>query len=54
MTKEEWYKQIFSRLNNSKFRSSFHLKQKDIDYINEKGMETASRFCEFKTGFFFQ
>ena len=21
----------------SKFRSSFHLKQKDIDYINEKG-----------------
>ena len=53
MTKEEWYKQLFSRLNNSKFRSSFHLKQKDIDYINEKGMETASRFCEFKTGFFF-
>lgn len=40
MTKEEWYKQLFSRLNNSKFRSSFHLKQKDIDYINEKGMET--------------
>lgn len=40
MTKEEWYKQLFSRLNNSKFRSSFHLKQKDINYINEKGMET--------------
>ena len=38
MTKEEWYKQLFSRLNNSKFRSSFHLKQKDIDYINEKGI----------------
>ena len=37
MTKDEWYKQLFERLNNSKFRSSFHLKQKDIDYINEKG-----------------
>ena len=36
MTKDEWYKQLFERLNNSKFRSSFHLKQKDIDYINEK------------------
>ena len=24
----------------SKFRSSFHLKQKDIDYINEKGLDT--------------
>lgn len=40
MTKEEWYKQLFERLANSKFRSSFHLKQKDIDYINEKGMDT--------------
>ena len=37
MTKDEWYKQLFERLNNFKFRSSFHLKQKDIDYINEKG-----------------
>ena len=36
MTKEEWYKQLFERLGNSEFRSSFHLKQKDIDYINEK------------------
>ena len=39
MTKDEWYKQLFERLDNSKFRSSFHLKQKDIDYINEKGLE---------------
>ena len=37
MTKDEWYRQLFERLDNSKFRSSFHLKQKDIDYINEKG-----------------
>ena len=40
MTKEEWYQQLFERLGNSKFRSSFHLKQKDIDYINEKGLDT--------------
>lgn len=39
MTKEEWYAQLFKRLGNSKFRSSFHLKQKDIDYINEKGLD---------------
>ena len=37
MTKDEWYRQLFERLDNSKFRSSFHLKQKDIEYINEKG-----------------
>ena len=36
MTKNEWYKQLFERLDNSKFRSSFHLKQKDIDYIKRK------------------
>ena len=40
MTKEEWYAQLFEELGNSKFRSSFHLKQKIIDYINEKGMDT--------------
>lgn len=40
MTKDEWCKQLFERLDNSKFRNSFHLKQKDIDYINEKGLDT--------------
>ena len=35
MTKDEWYKQLFERLENSRFRSRFHLKQKDIDYIHE-------------------
>lgn len=40
MTKEEWYKQLFERLENSKFRSSFHLKEKDKDYIEEKGLAT--------------
>ena len=39
MTKEEWYTQLFDRLGKSKFRSRFHLKQKDIDYINEKGLD---------------
>lgn len=40
MTKEEWYKQLFEHLANSQFRSSFHLKQRDIDYINAKGLDT--------------
>ena len=39
MTKEEWFAQLFDHLEHSKFRSSFHLKQRDIDYINEKGMD---------------
>ena len=46
MTKEEWYQYLFERLSNSKFRSSFHLKQKDIDYINEKGLETIKKHAE--------
>ena len=40
MTKDEWYKQLFERLENSRFRSRFHLKQNDIDYIHEKGLDT--------------
>ena len=30
---------LFLALEKSKFRNSFHLKKKDIDYINEKGMD---------------
>lgn len=30
--------QILYRLKNSKFRSSFHLKAKDFDYIEKKGI----------------
>jgi len=30
---------IIENLSKSKFRSSFHLKEKDIAYINEKGIE---------------
>ena len=46
MTKEEWYNQLFERLANSKFRSSFHLKQKDIDYINEKGLDVIKQHAQ--------
>ena len=46
MTKEQWYKQLFERLGKSKFSSSFYLKQKDIDYINEKGLETIRKHAE--------
>lgn len=46
MTKEEWYKQLFERLENSKFRSSFHLRQKDKVYIEEKGLATIRRHAE--------
>lgn len=31
---------ILNSLSRSKFRSSFHLTNKDISYINEKGMDT--------------
>ena len=40
MTKDEWYKQLFEHLGNSKFRSSFRLGQKEIDYIHDKGLDT--------------
>lgn len=46
MTKDEWYRQLFEKLDNSKFRSSFHLKQKDIDYINQKGLDTIRQHAE--------
>ena len=46
MTKYEWYAQLFERLDNSRFRSSFHMKQKDIDYINEKGLDTIRKHAE--------
>lgn len=34
------------KLSKSKFRSSFHLKTKDIAYIDEKGMDTVRRHAE--------
>ena len=41
MTKEEWYQQLFERLENSKYRSRFHLTRADIDYIQAKGLDKA-------------
>lgn len=46
MTKDEWYKQLFERLENSRFRSRFHLKQNDIDYIHEKGLDTIRKHAK--------
>ena len=34
------YKNILNKLSLSKFRNSFHLKKKDIEYINNKGIDT--------------
>ena len=36
-------KYLFERLSKSKFRSSFSLKEKDINYINEKGLDTIKK-----------
>ena len=47
MTKDEWYAQLFERLGNSKFRSSFHLKEKDKEYVREKGLETMLQKGDF-------
>ena len=34
------YTKIIYKLQKSKFRNSFHLKEKEINYINKKGMLT--------------
>ena len=39
-------KLILERLKLSKFRASFHLKQKDFEYIETKGIETIERHCK--------
>ena len=37
---------ILEKLSQSKFRSSFKLKLKDIDYINQKGLDTIKRHAQ--------
>ena len=37
---------LFERLAESKFRSSFHLSSKDVDYIREKGLELIRSHAE--------
>lgn len=34
---------VLNRLSKSKFRSSFHLKDKDIKYIDDKGIDTIEK-----------
>lgn len=34
------FEDLFQRLSHSDFRSRFHLKEKDLQYIQEKGMDT--------------
>lgn len=41
--KEQWFHDLFERLGRSKFRSSFHLDEKDIAYIDKKGMDTIKK-----------
>ncbi|MBQ2732925.1 MAG: DUF4186 domain-containing protein [Clostridia bacterium] len=33
-------KEALERLANSKFRSSFHLRKRELDYVHEKGIDT--------------
>lgn len=39
MRSDEDIKAVLFRLSKSKFRSSFHLKDRDIQYINDKGLD---------------
>ena len=41
-TKDE----AFARLARSRFRSRFHLSEKELSYIDEKGLETIRSHCE--------
>lgn len=36
----------FAKLNKSKFRSSFHLSNKDFKYIDDKGIDTIRSHCK--------
>lgn len=40
---EDRVEKILDSLSKSKFRSSFHLKAKDINYIDEKGFENIKK-----------
>ena len=37
---QDQFYDLFTRLSRSNFRSRFHLKEKDLQYIQEKGMDT--------------
>ena len=37
--------EALGRLERSKFRSSFHLKERDFEYMEQKGIETIEKHC---------
>ena len=39
-TEEEWFADLFQRLSKSNFRSKFKLSQKELTYMDEKGLDT--------------
>ena len=39
MQQDVYSEKIFDALSRSKFRSKFHLREKDIEYINQKGID---------------
>ena len=49
MTEEEFINNQLQALSKSKFRSGFKLKEKEKEYIKEKGMDTIEkqRKCNF-------
>ena len=40
------YNDILNKLSKSKFRNSFHLRSKDIKYINDKGLDVIRKHAE--------
>ena len=43
MTEEEFINNQLQALSKSKFRSGFKLKEKEKEYINEKGLDTIEK-----------
>ena len=46
MTEEEWLKQLFEGLSRSDFRSRFHLKEQDKEYVRQKGIDTIRQHAQ--------
>ncbi|MCF0246206.1 MAG: DUF4186 domain-containing protein [Ileibacterium sp.] len=43
----EYFDSLFQRLDGSKFRSSFHLRKKEMEYLMQKGMPTVRKDAAF-------
>lgn len=46
MNRRNEFEQLFYRLSRSDFRSRFHLREKEKQYVREKGMETVRRHAQ--------